>query len=71
MTEGCVHDRLIAQFNLWCYLSCLPLGEGAERSDAEGGASQLTYHAATKNFSAVRLIGFSVYTIVCEAIRGR
>ena len=45
----------------YLYLSCLPLGEGAERSEAEGGcASQLTYRVATKNFPENRLQGFVV-----------
>ena len=36
MTEGCVHDILIACYVIVLTFLACPLGEGAERSEAEG-----------------------------------
>ena len=55
MTEGCVSDILIARWSFKLIVfyepSCLPLGEGAERSEAEGGcAPQLNIVPVSSNF---------------------
>ena len=39
MTEGCA----LRYINCLCNLSCLPLGEGAERSEAEGGNASYVF----------------------------
>ena len=68
MTEGCA----LRYINCLSNLSCLPLGEGAEHSEAEGGcASQLIYRVATKNFPANRLLSYMFDAKYEEAICGR